>query len=346
MNILITGAAGFIGFHIAKRLIQENHIVFGIDSLNSYYSTRLKISRLKELGIENPFEESVQKGQESFQFIQLDLCNKSALNRLFVEQKFDVVINLAAQAGVRYSLENPQAYIDSNIQGFQNLLEASRAYPPKHLIFASSSSVYGLNQEMPFATHHHTDHPVSLYAATKKANEMMAHTYAHLFGIPCSGLRFFTVYGPWGRPDMAYFSFTEKILRGEPIDVFNNGDLMRDFTYVDDIVEGISRLIPVVPKGNSSFDLQNPNPSESTAPYKLYNIGNNTPVKLMDFIEALEDALGKKAIKNYKPMQAGDVYATFADVDSLTQACGFKPTTSIQEGLKKFVGWYKEFYQN
>lgn len=342
MNILVTGAAGFIGFHLSKRLLAEGHSVTGVDSVNDYYDVNLKKGRLAEMGITGPSAEST--AYPSFRFYNYDLCEKEKLQGLFENTGFDVVINLAAQAGVRYSLQNPQAYIDSNVQGFINILELCRAHKPKHLIFASSSSVYGLNKQMPFSVHHHTDHPISLYAATKKSNEVMAHTYSHLFGIPASGLRFFTVYGPWGRPDMAYFGFTKKIIAGEPIDVFNEGDLMRDFTYIDDIVEGIVRLVDKAPLPDASFDNFNPDPASSYAPYRIYNIGNNTPVKLMDFIQTLEKAIGKEAVKNYLPMQPGDVYATYADVSSLTDITGFQPKTTIEDGLNRFVAWYKDFY--
>lgn len=343
MKILVTGAAGFIGFHLSKRLLEEGNTVTGIDSINDYYDVNLKTGRLRELGIADTKAESTK--YPAFTFYKMDICDYKELDKLFAEQEFDYVVHLAAQAGVRYSLENPQAYIQSNIQGFINILELSRKYEPKHLVFASSSSVYGLNRQMPFSPSHHTDHPVSLYAATKKSNEMMAHSYAHLYNIPCTGLRFFTVYGPWGRPDMAYFGFTQKIYAGQPIDVFNNGDLMRDFTYIDDIVDGIARLLPVIPQPQQFADSEQPDPSVSpAAPYRVFNIGNNEPVKLIDFIETLENALGKKAVKNYKPMQPGDVYATFADVSQLTAACGFQPKTNITTGLGHFAKWYKEFY--
>lgn len=342
MNILVTGAAGFIGFHLTKRLLAEGHTVTAVDSVNDYYDVNLKYGRLAELGITGDAVNSA--AYHGFTFYKYDLCDKENLETLFRKNNFEIVINLAAQAGVRYSLQNPQAYIDSNIQGFINILELCRAYKPKHLIFASSSSVYGLNKKMPFSVQDHTDHPISLYAATKKSNEVMAHTYAHLFGIPSSGLRFFTVYGPWGRPDMAYFGFTKKIVEGQSIDVFNEGDLMRDFTYIDDIVEGIVRLIDKAPEPDAGFDNFNPDPSTSYAPYRIYNIGNNTPVKLMDFIETLEDAVGKKAIKNFLPMQPGDVYATYADVAALSDVTGFHPRTSIKDGLNNFVAWYKDFY--
>jgi UDP-glucuronate 4-epimerase len=343
MKILITGAAGFIGYHLTNRLLEEKSSIVGIDNLNDYYDVSLKHARLNELGIQKGGVKS--SVFDNFTFHHQDICNKEFLGNLFATEKFDVVINLAAQAGVRYSLINPQAYIDSNIQGFLNILEACRQFKPKHLIFASSSSVYGLNHQIPFSAHHHTDHPVSLYAATKKANEMMAHSYAHLFGIPVSGLRFFTVYGPWGRPDMAYFSFTKKILHNESIEVFNNGELMRDFTYIDDVVEGIRRLIDKPPKPDESFDNLNPDPSTSSAPYRMYNIGNHEPVKLLEFINNLEEIIGEKAQKVFKPMQPGDVYTTYADVSALYSVCGFQPKTPLKYGLQKFVDWYRGYYQ-
>jgi UDP-glucuronate 4-epimerase len=342
LTIFITGCAGFIGFHLAKRLLGEGYIVTGADAINDYYDTRLKTGRLQELGITGA--ETTSTVYPRFTFYKADICDKERMGQIFETGNFDVVINLAAQAGVRYSLENPQAYIDSNIQGFLNMLELCRRHKPGHFIFASSSSVYGLNKKMPFSVRDHTDHPISLYAATKKSNEVMAHTYSHLFGIPTSGLRFFTVYGPWGRPDMAYFSFTKKIINGEPIDVFNEGNLMRDFTYINDIVEGIARLINKPPQANADFNTLEPDPSQSFAPYRLYNIGNNTPVKLIDFIETLEEAIGKKAVKNYLPMQPGDVYATYADISHLAAVTGFEPKTGIKEGLADFVQWYKTFY--
>lgn len=342
MKIFVTGTAGFIGYHVAKRLLEDGHDVTGLDNINDYYDIALKDARLIDLGILKGNHQSIK--YPGLRFFEGDLCDKELIDKIFEEGSFDIVIHLAAQAGVRYSLENAHAYINSNIQGFMNVLEACRNFKPKHLIYASSSSVYGLNRGMPFSTKDHTDHPVSLYAASKKANELMAHTYAHLFGVPCSGLRFFTVYGPWGRPDMAYFKFTEKILAGETIDVYNNGDLMRDFTYIDDIVEGIVRLMDIPPSKSLQFDPENPDPSMSSAPYRLYNIGNHSPVKLMEFITTLEDLLGKKASKNFLPMQAGDVYATYADISELSEVCGFEPSTSLQEGLDRFVNWYKEYH--
>ncbi|GMK38142.1 NAD-dependent epimerase [Paenibacillus sp. CCS19] len=334
MTVLITGAAGFIGMHLSKRLLEVGHNIVGIDNKNDYYDVQLKDDRLSEL-----------IKFDNFTFQQLDLADRHGIDNLFKEHGFTHVINLAAQAGVRYSLENPRAYIDSNLVGFTNILEGCRHYKIKHLIYASSSSVYGANTKMPFSTMDSVDHPVSLYAATKKANELMAHTYSHLYQVPTTGLRFFTVYGPWGRPDMAYFSFANNIMNGVPIKVFNHGDMMRDFTYIDDIVEGILRLLEKPPVADENWDRENPNPSSSYAPYKLYNIGNNEPVKLMDFIHTLENLLGKQAIIEFLPMQPGDVKATFADVDDLKRAIGFNPSTSIGEGLRRFVEWYMQYYK-
>lgn len=332
-KVLVTGAAGFIGFHLSNLLLEKDYVVVGIDNLNDYYDISLKIGRLKIL-----------EEKENFTFKKIDLKDKEDINELFVTEKFDYVVNLAAQAGVRYSIENPYAYVDSNLIGFMNILEACRHYPVKHLLYASSSSVYGGNKIAPFSTEHQVDHPVSLYAATKKSNELMAHTYSHLYKIPTTGLRFFTVYGPWGRPDMAYFSFTENILNDKPIKVFNHGKMERDFTYIDDIVEGIYKLLPLAPKSNPDWDETTDKQSESFAPYKVYNIGNNQPVQLEKFISVLEDKIGKKAIKNYMEMQPGDVVRTYADTSDLEKAIGFKPSTSIEEGLEKFATWYKEFY--
>lgn len=332
--ILITGAAGFIGFHLAIRLLEKGEKVYGIDNLNDYYDPDLKQSRLELLN-----------ASDNFRFEKLDLEDKAGIDDLFSKEKFQCVINLAAQAGVRYSLVNPYAYLESNLHGFLNILEACRHSQVGHLVYASSSSVYGKNTKMPFSVHDNVDHPVSLYAATKKSNELMAHTYSHLFGLPTTGLRFFTVYGPYGRPDMALFLFTKSILEDQPIDVYNNGEMLRDFTYVDDIVSGIENLIPIVPSPNTGWNSDSPDPASSTAPYKLYNIGNNNPVKLMDFIEAIESATGKKAKKNFLPIQPGDVPATYADVQDLVSTAGFKPGTSIQEGIRKFVDWYKEYYK-
>ncbi|WP_042273613.1 NAD-dependent epimerase [[Clostridium] dakarense] len=332
-KILITGASGFIGFHLAELLLKNNYQVVGIDNMNDYYDVRLKEGRLEIL-----------RTYDNYTFYKIDLKNKEEIDKIFKEQHFDYVVNLAAQAGVRYSIENPYAYVDSNLIGFVNILEACRHYPVKHLLYASSSSVYGGNKVAPFSTEHQVDHPVSLYAATKKSNELMAHTYSHLYKIPTTGLRFFTVYGPWGRPDMAYFSFTDAILKDKPINVFNHGKMERDFTYIDDIVEGIYRLLPLAPKANPDWDETKDKLSESFAPYKVYNIGNNQPVQLEKFISVLEDQIGKKAVKNYMEMQPGDVKKTYADTYDLERAIDFKPSTSIEEGLKKFATWYKEFY--
>jgi UDP-glucuronate 4-epimerase len=333
-KILVTGAAGFIGFHLAKKLCDNNWEVIGLDNLNSYYDVNLKNDRLNLL---LPYS--------NFKFHKLDLVDRGSIKKLFGEQKFDFVVNLAAQAGVRYSLENPYSYIDSNLSGFLNILEGCRHNPVKHLIYASSSSVYGANTKMPFSVHDNVDHPVSLYAATKKANELMAHTYSNLYKIPTTGLRFFTVYGPWGRPDMALFIFTKKIAEGKPIDVYNNGKMRRDFTYIDDIVDGIIKLISAIPEPNPKWDGNDPDSATSFAPYKLFNIGNNQPVELLRFIEVIEDKLGKKAIKNFLPMQPGDVPATYADVDDLISAVGFKPNTPIEDGIAKFVEWYSQYYK-
>ena len=349
MKILVTGTAGFIGYHLAKRLLKRGDEVVGIDNINDYYDQRVKYGRLKETGIDKDVDIEYAKPIQSttysnYTFIKLNLEDRAAIEELFEREKFDKVCNLAAQAGVRYSLTNPYAYIDSNIVGFINLLEACRHNNVKHLAYASSSSVYGLNETMPFSTHDNVDHPISLYAASKKSNELMAHTYSHLYGLPTTGLRFFTVYGPWGRPDMALFLFTKAILEDKPIDVFNYGDMQRDFTYVDDIVEGLVRVIDNPPKGNPDWSGKHPDPGSSKAPYKIYNIGNNNPVKLMDFIEAIEKAIGKEAKKNLLPIQPGDVPATYADVSDLIEDLGYKPATPIKEGIENFVKWYKEFY--
>jgi UDP-glucuronate 4-epimerase len=334
MNILVTGAAGFIGFHLTRRLIADGYHVIGIDNMNDYYDVQLKRDRLKLL-----------EGYTQFDFYPIDLSDREALYQLFEKKTIPIVINLAAQAGVRYSLSNPHSYVTSNLVGFVNILEACRHYSVDHLIYASSSSVYGANVTTPFSTKDSVDHPVSLYAATKKANELMAHTYSHLFQLPTTGLRFFTVYGPWGRPDMAYYSFTKDIIEENPIKVFNNGDMRRDFTYIDDIVEGIVRLLDKPPKCNSDWDRFNPDPSSSYAPYKVYNIGNHNPVKLMDFINVLEKLIGKKAKMEFLPMQPGDVKETYADITDLHKDVGFYPSTSIEEGLANFVKWYK-LYSN
>ncbi len=333
-QVLVTGAAGFIGFHLSKHLLKGGYAVVGIDNMNDYYEISLKESRLNLL-----------QQVESFTFMQLSLEDKDGLERLFKEHSFSYVVNLAAQAGVRYSLTNPQAYIDFNIQGFINILEACRHHKPEHLIYASSSSVYGANTKMPFSVHHNVDHPLSLYAATKKANELMAHTYSSLYNLPTTGLRFFTVYGPYGRPDMALFLFTKAILEGKPIDVYNHGKMKRDFTYVDDIVEGIVRLLPKIPQGNKAWNGNAPDPATSFAPYRVFNIGNNKPVELLRFIEILEEKLGREAVKNFMPIQPGDVPETYADIEALENAIGFRPLTSIEEGIGNFVTWYKEYYK-
>jgi UDP-glucuronate 4-epimerase len=332
-KVLVTGAAGFIGYHLAKRLLSEGHQVVGLDNMNPYYDVALKEARLEDL-----------KKERKFNFFEIDLADRHQLEGLFVQQKFDVVVNLAAQAGVRYSLENPYAYVDSNLVGFINLLECCRHNAIKHLVFASSSSVYGANTRMPFSVHHNVDHPVSLYAATKKANELMAHTYSHLFRLACTGLRFFTVYGPWGRPDMALFLFTRAILEDKPIKVFNHGKMKRDFTYIDDIIEGVVRVMGRLPQANPNWSGDAPDPGTSAAPYKVYNIGNNNPVELTEFIEVIEDVLGKKAKKELMDIQPGDVAATYADVDDLMKDVGFKPATPIEAGVAGFVKWFKEFY--
>lgn len=333
-NVLVTGAAGFIGFHLSQRLLREGDRVVGLDNLNNYYDVQLKLDRLKQL-----------EGESAFSFHRLSLEDDAAISELFARERFDVVVNLAAQAGVRYSLENPRAYIDSNIVGFTNILEGCRHNGIQHLVYASSSSVYGANTQMPFSVHQNVDHPLSLYAASKKANELMAHTYSGLFGLPTTGLRFFTVYGPWGRPDMALFLFTRAILEGRPIDVFNHGRMQRDFTFVDDIVEGIVRVMARIPAPAVGWDGMEPDPGSSFAPYSIYNIGNNSPVELSRFIEVLEERLGKKAEKNYLPLQAGDVPATYADIDDLSRDVGFRPATTIEEGIGRFVSWYKEYYK-
>jgi len=349
MKILITGTAGFIGFHLAKKMLERGDEIIGLDSINDYYDIRVKYGRLAETGIAQKkieYNKLIQSSIYSdYQFIQLNLEDKENLEKLFTEQKFDKVIHLAAQAGVRYSLTNPDAYANSNIVGFMNILECCRHHQIKHLSYASSSSVYGLNEMQPFSTSHNVDHPVSLYAASKKSNELMAHTYSHLFKIPTTGLRFFTVYGPWGRPDMALFLFTKAIFENRPIDVFNYGEMQRDFTYIDDIVEGVIRVNDNPPKENPGWSAKSDDPSTSSAPYKVYNIGNNNPVKLMDFITALEEKIGKTAEKNMLPIQAGDVPSTYADVSDLIKDLGYKPNTPIKEGISEFVDWYRVFYK-
>lgn len=348
MKILITGTAGFIGSHLVNRLVADGHQVVGLDIINDYYDVSVKYGRLERAGID---KDAIAYGtvlqsslHPNYHFVKLDMSDKAGMETLFAAEQFETVVNLAAQAGVRYSLVNPQAYVDSNIVGFVNLLECCRHYGVKHLAFASSSSVYGLNEKMPLSTSDNVDHPVSLYAASKKSNELMAHTYSHLFGLATTGLRFFTVYGPWGRPDMALFLFTEAILKGEPIKVFNYGEMVRDFTYIDDIVEGVVRVINHPPKGNTTWTGQHPDPSTSKAPYKVYNIGNNNPVTLMDFIKAIEAELGMEAQKEMLPIQPGDVPATYADVQDLMDDLGYKPETKIEDGIRAFVGWYRGFY--
>ncbi len=332
-RVLVTGAAGFIGFHLCQKLLAQKIDVVGIDNLNDYYDVNLKKARLAQL-TQNP----------QFQFEQMDLARLDQLKAVFTKKPFDVVVNLAAQAGVRYSLENPHAYIDSNVVSFVNLLECCRHYDTKHLVFASSSSVYGANTKMPFSVHDNVDHPVSLYAATKKSNELMAHTYSHLYQLPCTGLRFFTVYGPWGRPDMALFLFTRAIYEDKPINVFNNGEMQRDFTYIDDIVEGVLRIMGTLPEPNPDWSGDRPDPGTSYAPYRIYNIGNNQPVKLMDFIETIEKHVGKTAQKNFMEMQPGDVPATYADIDDLIKVTGFAPQTPLDQGIGRFIKWYREYY--
>ena len=332
MKVLVTGAAGFIGFHLAQVLLQRGDQVVGLDNLNDYYDVTLKKARLQQI-----------EGHEQFRFVQMDLADLDGIDKLFKVERFDRVVNLAAQAGVRYSLKNPHAYINSNVQGFMNILEGCRHNDVAHLVFASSSSVYGANTAMPFSVHDNVDHPVSLYAASKKANELMAHTYSHLYGLPTTGLRFFTVYGPWGRPDMALFLFTRAILAGEPIDVFNYGKMQRDFTYIDDIIEGVVRTLDHTATPSPDWTGDQPDPGTSAAPYRLYNIGNNNPVQLMRLIEVLERALGKTAQKNLMPIQPGDVPATYADVDALQQDVGFKPDTPIEVGVERFVSWYRDY---
>ncbi|WP_312669888.1 NAD-dependent epimerase [Pseudescherichia sp.] len=333
MKFLVTGAAGFIGSNVSKRLLDAGHQVIGIDNLNDYYDVNLKQARLDHLA------------NGRFTFRQLDLADREEMATLFAEEKFDRVIHLAAQAGVRYSLENPHAYADSNLVGHLNVLEGCRHNKVQHLLYASSSSVYGLNRKMPFSTDDSVDHPVSLYAATKKANELMSHTYSHLYNLPTTGLRFFTVYGPWGRPDMALFKFTKAMLEGKSIDVYNYGKMKRDFTYIDDIAEAIIRLQDVVPQADTSWTVESGSPATSSAPYRVYNIGNSSPVELMDYITALEEALGIEAEKNMLPIQPGDVLETSADTQALYDVIGFKPQTSVKEGVKNFVEWYREFYK-
>ncbi|MEB2785912.1 NAD-dependent epimerase [Algoriphagus persicinus] len=348
MKYLVTGTAGFIGFHVAKKLLERGDEVVGLDIVNDYYDINLKYARLAHMGIQRDQVKNgllVQSDSVSgYRFIQLDLSIKEPLLALFSKEKFDVVIHLAAQAGVRYSLTNPEVYIESNIVAFLNILESCRFHPVKHLVYASSSSVYGSNEKMPFSTSDSVDHPISLYAASKKSNELMAHTYSHLFEIPTTGLRFFTVYGPWGRPDMALFLFTEAILKGEPIQVFNHGNMKRDFTYIDDIVMGVIKVADRPASPNAEFDTQNPDPGSSKAPYKIYNIGNSAPVLLMDYIHAVEKGLGKEAQMNLLPLQPGDVPASHAEVSDLVRDTGYKPATPIDQGVKSFTDWYLDYY--
>jgi len=333
-KVLVTGAAGFIGSHLSHRLLAAGHDVIGLDNLNDYYDVSLKEARLERL-----------TGKSGFRFIKIDVADRAGMEQLFAEEQFDQVVHLAAQAGVRYSLQNPHAYIDSNIVGFTNILEGCRHNAIKHLVYASSSSVYGANESMPFSVHDNVDHPISLYAATKKANELMAHTYSHLYGLPTTGLRFFTVYGPWGRPDMAYFLFARAILAGDTIDVFNHGKMRRDFTYIDDVVEGVTRVLAHPAEANPDWNGKAPDPGSSRAPWRVYNIGNARPVELGDFIAAIEKALGKEAKKNYIAMQPGDVQATYADVADLMRDMDYRPATVIDKGVQQFVDWYREYYQ-
>ena len=334
MTQLITGAAGFIGFHLSKQLLEQGETVVGLDNLNDYYDPQLKRDRLQIL-----------QDYDKFVFEPGEMADRDFMPALFARHGFEKVTNLAAQAGVRYSLKNPHSYVDSNLVGFTNILEGCRHTGVKHLVFASSSSVYGANTNMPFSVHQNVDHPVSLYAATKKANELMAHSYAHLYGLPVTGLRFFTVYGPWGRPDMALFLFTKAILEGQPINVFNEGNMERDFTYIDDIIQGVAKVLDRIPEPNPEWSGDEPDSATSYAPYRLYNIGNNQPVKLLKFIELIEDALGKKAEKNLLPMQPGDVPATYADIDDLARDAGYWPRTSVEDGIRNFVNWYREYYK-
>lgn len=349
MKILVTGSAGFIGYHLVKALMKQGEDIVGIDNINDYYDVNLKYGRLADTGIQAndiDFGQAVTSSlYDNYKFIKLDLTDRDALTALFEAEKFDVVCNLAAQAGVRYSITNPQAYLDSNIQGFLNILECSRHNKIKHLIYASSSSVYGLNKKMPFSTHNNVDHPISLYAASKKSNELMAHTYSYLFNLPTTGLRFFTVYGPWGRPDMAIFLFTKAMIEGKPINVFNNGNMRRDFTYVDDIINGVLRVIANPAESNPQWDAEKPDPSSSRIPYKVLNIGKGKPVNLLDFVEEIETSLGIVAEKNYMPLQDGDVEETWADVNPLQVEYGYEPGVEVAEGIPHFVNWYKDFYK-
>jgi UDP-glucuronate 4-epimerase len=353
--VMVTGIAGFIGFHLAKKLLEEGFPVIGLDDLNRYYDVNLKYQRLRQLGFSREQIDTLTHPRQKalalrldhphpLVFYRLNLKKRKALSEIFQQEKPAYIVHLAAQAGVRLSIKKPYNYIDSNILGFMNILENCRHHPVKHLVFSSSSSVYGANENMPFSVHHNVDHPISLYAATKKSNELMAHTYAHLYRLPLTGLRFFTVYGPWGRPDMAYFSFTSKILNDIPIEVFNRGDMKRDFTYVDDVVTGIYRVMLKIPQGNPGWDGKSPDPASSRAPYRIFNIGNHQPVSLLYFIELIEKALGKQAKKKFLPLQEGDVKETYADIAELQRYIGFKPVTPIEEGIKRFVAWYSDYY--
>ncbi|MDE5882709.1 MAG: NAD-dependent epimerase [Muribaculaceae bacterium] len=353
MKVLVTGAAGFIGSAVVARLAEKDDMIVGLDNINDYYEQSLKLHRLTDCGIvaateakDFPWYKFVEsaKWPEQYRFIRMNLEDTQAMRMLFANGSFDAVINLGAQAGVRYSITNPHAYIESNVDGFINVLEGCRDNNVKHLVYASSSSVYGLNGQVPFSEHHGIAHPVSLYAATKKSNELMAHAYSKLYNLPTTGLRFFTVYGPWGRPDMSPFLFMDAILHDRPIKVFNNGDMLRDFTYIDDIVEGIVRIVDVIPEGNKDWDETNPDPATSPAPYRIYNIGNSHPTKLMDYIQCIEKAIGRKAKKEFLPMQQGDVYQTYADSSALAEATGFKPNTPLQLGIDRTVEWFKNYY--
>ncbi len=348
MRILVTGTAGFIGFHVANKLLNDGHVIIGFDSVNDYYDVNLKYGRLNAAGINLKEGKSYAKLESTIHppycFYKGNLENKEELEDVFKKESIEIVIHLAAQAGVRYSLQNPQAYISSNINGFANILECCRHYNIKHLVYASSSSVYGLNDSIPFKTSDNTDHPVSLYAASKKSNELMAHVYSHLFKIPTTGLRFFTVYGPWGRPDMALFIFTDSIIKEKPVQIFNSGKMLRDFTYVDDIVDGIIKAMNKMPEQNNEWKESTSDASSSSAPYKIYNIGNNKPVNLLDFVEAIEAELGIKAIKEFLPMQPGDVVTTYADITDIKNDLGYSPETSIKDGIKNFINWYKQYY--
>lgn len=349
MRILVTGAAGFIGGAVTKKFLSDGDSVTGVDNVNDYYDPNLKLSRLAKLGIDNKKIEWNKKVTSDifpgFSFIRSNIEDKEPIEKIFEEGNFDLVIHLAAQPGVRYSITNPDVYIESNIKGFLNILEGCRKNQVKHLVFASSSSVYGLNGKTPFSETDSIAHPISLYAATKKSNELMAHAYSHIFGLPVTGLRFFTVYGPWGRPDMSPFLFIDGIVKGDPIKVFNNGDMLRDFTYIDDIVEGVSRISKIIPQENNRWDNFEADPSTSSAPYKIYNIGNQNPTKLLDYIASIEKALGKEALMEMHPMQPGDVYQTYADTSALAQATGFSPSTPLEEGIAKTVEWYREYYK-